>query len=144
MFPYLGLDTVVTAAYDSRAMQTAAAGVRVPYDIYRRLVEIAEKRDCTMGQALDFYIREVAQEAVRQVREEYEAKLKALQEEYEAKLKKVEEEYENELDRFCNFPLGKCSVCGEPLIWDLTDEYNLGLLEKAVNKAQFFHGKCKK
>lgn len=130
MFFYLGLDTVVTPRYDSRAMQRAAAGVRVPYEIYRQLIEIADQRDCTLGQALDFYIKNQVDDAVRQVREEYEAKLKKVQEECEARLK--------------NVAIGKCARCGNPIVWDLTDKGQIETLAIAVNLAKYIHRTCKK
>jgi hypothetical protein len=41
------------------------------------------------------------------------------------------------------FQMGRCSICGRPLIWDLRRTEDLLLLEKYINGAKIRHRNCK-
>ena len=40
------------------------------------------------------------------------------------------------------FYLGRCSICGKSLQWDLTSNQNKNLLVKIINEAKLYHKGC--
>lgn len=107
----------------------------MPYELYRELVQIAEERDCTLSQALEFYLERMR----REIAEEYEKKIQELKTAYEAKIQ--------DLTQKANTPrkyeIGRCAKCGKPLVWSMENTKDRKLLEEAVNEAGFVHGSCK-
>lgn len=52
-----------------KGMQQPRATLRISGELYQELVAIAEARDCTLQQALDFYLERVRQQAVEEARQ---------------------------------------------------------------------------
>jgi uncharacterized C2H2 Zn-finger protein len=74
-------------------------------------------------------------------KQELKNKIKYLQEQNDKLLK----EYDK-LKEFLKFQAGKCSICGEPLNWDLSDNQERQQIIKIVEEGTktWYHTKCKK
>jgi signal transduction histidine kinase len=58
-------------------------------------------------------------------------------------IEKIREIIRNYL-RFGKFELGECSICKEPLKWDLTKREDAELLRKAIKRYRVCHATCQK
>jgi hypothetical protein len=52
-----------------KTLQEPRVTLRISADLYNQLVAIAEARDCTLQQALDFYLERVKQEGKREAQQ---------------------------------------------------------------------------
>jgi hypothetical protein len=50
-------------------MQQPRVTLRISGDLYKELVAVAEARECTLQQALDFYFERVKQQAIKEARQ---------------------------------------------------------------------------